>query len=178
MSVRNLCYTMILATVCQLPAISHSTTAFADEPIGVVRTFAIESLSPIDLQSEDSIGLIVAPPRSTSGDIVHFHHTNSESQFDSTVWQYQQAMHVTAGHADTPGAFYWLLDDETPTPPPTGAVTFNGHSSFKILSQEVFFIKDCDDSTCGAYNYVSGDKVISTNPNDARLTVVTAIFSH
>ncbi len=178
MSVRNLCYTIILATVCHVLPISHSSTAFAENPNGVVRTFAIESLSPIDLQSDDSIGLIVAPPSSTSADVVHFHHTNSDPRFDSTVWQLQQVMHVTTGNADTPGAFMWLLDDETPTPPPAGAVTFNGHSPFQILSQEVFMIKDCDDGSCGFYNYVPGDKVISTNPSDARFTVITAVFSH
>ena len=83
-------------------------------------------------------------------------------------------MHIT--HGESNGAFVWLLTEKTPTPPSTGAVTFSGHSRFQVLSQEVFWIKDCNSYECGS-DWGSGDVTLTTDTSSSIFTVVTAVFS-
>lgn len=158
-----------------------SKPACAQEPDGVVRTFAVEvaglSSAP-DFLSDQSLGLLVAPadPRGSEG-FLRFTAVNSDERFDSTVWEHRHATHFTQEGAAIPGAVYWLLTPDTPTPPPLGSITFTGPDSAFILSQELVYIKQCSSTTCPGDSAGTVRVGTATN-NDGLLVVVTAIFSH
>ena len=93
---------------------------------------------------------------------------NCDERFDSTVWVYQDAMHIKVGGAEIPGGVYWLLTPETPEPPPTGAITFTGADSPLIISQE-------DPVWYESYGAIY--RVRCTPGGAGLLLVVTAVFS-
>jgi hypothetical protein len=167
---------VVLATLASLGA---NTLLFAEQPQSIVRTFAVEMEGPDalpDFLSTDSLGVVVGAPSSDAATLTFSDHSNSDVSFDSTVWAYRPALHVTTDGADTPGVFWWLLTDETPAVPPSGSVTFTGPDSPQILNQEIHYIKACDSANClgeptGRY------RISDSSSYSGVIVVVTAVFS-
>jgi len=144
--------------------------AYATEPAqGVVRTFAVISNSPLtlpDFFGEQSVGLVIAPPDKTEPFFMSFSKYTDPS-FASTVWESRTAMHIMMGGPETLAPVVWLLTEDTPTPPPSGAITFSGPDSPLILSQELYYY---DDGYGGLH-------IQSTPGGGGVFYVVTAVFS-
>ncbi|HUE73917.1 MAG TPA: hypothetical protein VMP01_23755 [Pirellulaceae bacterium] len=166
--------------VCAALLSGASKPVCGEEPVGVVRTFAVEvaglSSAP-DFLSDQSLGVVVAPadPQSSPA-FLRFTAVNSDERFDSTVWEHRHVMHITTEGAAIPGAVFWLLTPDTPAPPPQGAHTFTGPDSPFILSQELIYIKQCTSTTC-PFDYTGTVTVGTATDNDSLLVVVTAVFS-
>lgn len=135
----------------------------AEEPQGVVRTFAV--FGAVDFTSEDSVLLKVGTSNSTP--IVRHLITGDGSYLDNSTWFIgsPSAMYITKGEGVTNvGSFAWLVDSETPEPPPTGSVTLTGPEA--LLIQEAYHV------------YVDQNFIYaSRDENDGVMTIVTAVFS-
>jgi hypothetical protein len=155
-----------------------------------VRTFlvVVSTTSSLDFLSDDSIAIVVAPP-SDHGSFVGTPHMrfvdfdsgsgfgNSDPDFDSTVWAFQDALHISQGGATIPGGVAWLLTPETPTPPPIGAFTLTGPDS--SLVQIVRYRRLCEGGDC-AFDSANDGKYLTVDPEaaaDDLIVVVTAVFS-
>ena len=127
----------------------------AEETSGVVRTFAFlaDPLTAASFLSPNSQMVVVARPGEP--DYLTFAPDAGESEeselLDGTTWVFQDAIHVFKGGQAPEGVFLWLIDEDTPEPPPTGAVTMTGQGSLSIVSEVTFQIKFCG-TDCGFGN--------------------------
>ncbi len=167
MSLRRICRAIL---VCGLLFTIQLAPAWGDPPQEVVRTFAVAvnilEQAP-DFLSEPSLAVVVAPARPNQTGVIQFADSNCDERFDSTVWELRDAMHITKGGAEVPGAVFWLLTPDTPEPPPVGAITFSGPGSPLILNQEAVY-----------YETFGTRFRTRCSPGGAGvLVVVTAVFS-
>jgi hypothetical protein len=178
MFVRNLSFAIALATISYLLPSSQSSTAFAENPDGVVRTFAVY-IAPedLDFESENSVGLVVSPRNHAPISVLEFVDDNpvelSVFDFDSTKWASTNVLHITKGGVQELPV-WWLLDEHTPVPPQTGSNTFSGPDSL-ICYQEVVSVFACSGGDCGYGN--DGKFHLSRNSANPKFLVVTAVFS-
>jgi hypothetical protein len=186
LSLRKSFGAIVAIVTCALLTGGTPQRACADEHQGVVRTFlvVVSTTSSLDFLSDDSIAIVVAPPSDGTQDFLRFvdfdsdsGFGNSDPAFDSTVWAYQDAMHVSQGGARIPGGVAWLLTEETPTPPPIGAFTLTGPDS--SLVQIVRYRRLCEGGDC-AFDSANDGKYLTVDPEaaaDDLIVVVTAVFS-
>jgi hypothetical protein len=164
---------MSVILVCGILTMAASRPASADQPEGVVRTFAVlfSSLEPPDLQfqSDQSLGLVVLPDDPLQPP-AHFRFC--QVVYNSGDWETHDLLHVTTQGAETiPATVIWSA------PPPTGATTFTGPDSPLVLSQEVLFGHAATGFPCsGSY---SGAYYADSSPSGAAfgMVVVTAVFN-
>jgi hypothetical protein len=72
------------------------------------------------------------------------------------------------------GLLFWLITDQTPTPPPAGAVAFTGGPQGSVLLTADYRISLCNGDCC------SGDDNVrwrTTNAGGTPFVIVTAWFS-
>lgn len=177
---RPVAVVLFTAASCMLLAAVQKPASAQETEQGVIRTFAVFGLLPSDLPnffSDSSLGVLIAPPeRVIDHDFMVFTGENSEYLsnwdpfFDFTVWETRVATHITKGGTEMLAPVMWLVDDDTPTPPPTGSITLTGPDSPFIVSQQLFYY-DMDPS----YNeyYVLDPDAGGGKP----MLVVTAVFS-
>jgi hypothetical protein len=154
----------------------------AAAPEGVIRTFAV-MVSPsgpeLDFLSDESLAVVVTAPENNPESFQFTSDTNAnlDSRFASTVWVLQPALHITQGGASVPGSVSWLVTEETPDLPPSGAITFTGPDSPSIESQELIYIKDCTSGTCEDYSAGTLRVYVNSPGNGRPMLIVTARFS-
>ncbi len=82
--------------------IASLSPARADEPAGVIRTFAVlfNSLEPpvLQFESEHSLGLVICP---NDGGVPSTHFHFCLGLYDSNDWETQKLLHVTSNGAET-----------------------------------------------------------------------------
>ena len=149
---------------------SSSGAIHAEQPEGVIRTFLVMNLvdENVDFSSEDSVLLKVNQHSGVS--VVRTFGTGPNdplSAFNGKDFGFGvSAMYITRGLGDTPvGVFAWLLDDDTPEPPPVGSVALLGPDAVEFQS-ETFHVTIVQD-------FLSP----SIDEGDAAATIVTAVFT-
>ena len=186
MSLRKLAGISVAIAVCAFAVAITSRPASADPeaaPEGVIRTFGFVTSVNADpttfFLSEESIAVVVAPPDRSTGSALHFiPDPEADFRVDGTTWAYQDATHVTMGPDSTPGAFQWLLTEDTPEPPPLGTFTFTGPDSPLILDQTIFYRTLCSSGDCQGSGNNGKYHVRDPRYADDIFVVVTAVFSH
>jgi hypothetical protein len=155
-----------------------TSIGWADEKSGVVRTFAFatDPETAVSFLSQNSQMVVAARP--VQQNHLTFAPDAGESEeselLDGTTWVFQDAIHVFKGGQAPEGVFLWLIDEETPEPPPTGAVTMTGEGSIHIASEDTFRIALCG-TNCGFGNNTSY-YVLPYGSGDV-FVVVTAEFN-
>jgi|GEM_PF-3154610 len=124
-------------------------------PQSVVRTFAFltsgTDLAPDYFLSNRSVAVTVVANTSNTQIIEFSEFEDVSGSLAGTKWVTNATHHATKGQEQGGGAYLWLLNEETPEPPPTGAATLTGPNSPMILSQEVFQVQLCAGSNCGPF---------------------------
>jgi hypothetical protein len=148
-----------------------------DQSTPVLRTFGFLVLDDDvpDFLSEDSLAITVLPDVTDPSAGHSLPLLVDAAHEELTEWESHPAHYATKGGAKFDGSFFWLLDDETPTPPPVGAHTFIGPTGL-IESVEVVRIRICSSVNCGcACN--NGLWTIDDVNGTRTLVIVTAWFS-
>ncbi len=122
----------------------------------------------VDFSSEDSV--LMKVNNKSGGIVTRTFSTSPEhplSAFSGETFGFGvSAMYITRGMGQTPvGVFGWLLDEDTPEPPPAGSVALLG-PDVVILQTETFHV-----TTGQNFLYPTIDE------NDATATIVTALFT-
>ncbi len=177
MFTRHLHFVLIVASTIGL--VMGNRDAIADQPDGVVRTFAFKApnLPPEwlpDFSSLDSTLVVVSPPKGTVVSTEFVPDDEADPRVDGTTWVYRDAMHVIRGPDESPlGTFLWLVTPDTPEPPPTGAHAFTG----PFVVQKLLYVSLCSSGDCGGNG--NNGKHYVTDPGNAEnaFIVVTATFN-
>ena len=174
-------------------ATADQKRAHAGEP--VIRTFAFVVGSDRDADIPDFLGndsLLVRARKpkkgESTGDSTSFldsenwpGHPGQPEFIEGSVWARYPATHIVRGGQSHEGLFMWLLTEDTPTPPPAGAITFTGDRGRNlILSVEVFEVNLCANSGCNFDSSLDGRAYIVndfTGGIGDYWIVVTAVFS-
>ena len=167
----------VRAILLGISIVGATNIARAEEACGVVRTFGFltDPETAVSFLSPNSQLVVVAPPGEP--DYLSFAPDAGASQeselLDGTTWVFQDAIHVFKGGRASEGAFLWLIDEDTPEPPPIGAFTMTGEGSVSIVSEVIFQIKFCG-TDCGFGNNTK--YYVSPFGGGDVFVVVTAIF--
>ena len=147
-------------SVCALAGQTH-----AEEPHGVVRTFAVLSLQPVDFTDEESV--LVAAARTDFSPRNCEVYQPGHPDFDGTRWVNGRATHITEGDGVTSIGVLWILSEDTPEPPPVGTVAITGPEA--PLIQE----------SLGNVRIFSGPTnfIVPGDSGDLTMIVVTAAFN-
>ncbi len=146
----------------------------ADELTGVVRTFgffATGGAEGPDFVGDDSLGVLVLPAPNESPHVIEF--SLFEADLAGTLWVRHPAMHLSKGQ-NQGGAFYWLITEETPTPPEAGSLALTAGPLASVVFSADFRISLCNGDCC------SGDDNLRyrvVNVGGTPFVVVTALFS-
>mgnify|MGYP001553765308 CR=1 FL=1 len=136
-------------------------------PQGVWRTFAVyldSRVEYVDFTDEDSV-LIKAEKSDLDPATKMFWGFDQVPDFTEAVIDSPGAMYITKGNGRTSiGSFCWLLFDETPEPPPVGAVALLGPDA-ELTQVDL------------GYVYVDGGFLVPGTPANFRMILVTALFS-
>lgn len=114
-----------LSMIVFFPVFERSVNA--QEPRGIVRTFAVITFEPVDFTSTDSV--LIKVEKSDRSIAIKEYVDESDPGMDGSLWLTGavSAMYITTGEGRTSaGTFYWLLSEETPEPPPVGSVAMIG----------------------------------------------------
>ena len=157
---------------CLTLALLLSTSArdtHAAEPRGVWRTFAVwldYGVESVDFTDEDSVLIKVEKSDLGPGTKI-FGGFDQVPDGTEVVFDSPRAMYITKGNGRTSiGSFCWLLFEDTPEPPPIGAVTLLGPDA-ELTQVDL------------GYVYVQGAYILPNgNPQtNQRMILVTALFS-
>ena len=152
--------------------------ATAQEPAGVVRTFGFYATGATvgpDFIGDDSLGVVVLPAATgTSPSMLEFSLIDDNGPLAGSLWSSRPAEHLTKGPKSSGGIFYWLLTEDTPTPPPGGSVAFTSGPQASVLWSASGRIALCNGDCC------SGDdnfrwRVVEVGGNP--FVIVTAVFT-
>ena len=150
--------------------VNSSGTIHAQQPDGIIRTFMIVDLvnENVDFGDEDSVLLKVENDLNSISTKTFFTDPNHPlSAFSGETFGFgASAMYVTRSFGDTPvGVFAWLLDVDTPEPPPVGSVAFLGPDVVILQTQ--------------TFNVYTDQNFIYPTPDESasRATIVTALFT-
>ena len=143
----------------------------------VCRTFGFfvegSDLAPDYFIGEDSIAIVTPPEDGPSSDFCFAPCVDVNGELAGTIWISRSTRHVTKGKKLEVGTFVWLLTEDTPEPPPVGAMTLTGDGSPLVLSQTVVNVRQPGFVFCPGMQ--PGDLVVSTSGTP--FVVVTALFN-
>jgi hypothetical protein len=167
-------------TMVVLAVVLVGTAQPAAAQQSVVRTFGFYAtggqVGP-DFTSEESKVVTALPDLASSntGELLRFSSCDCNPEWlRGTTWVLVPAHHATK-HNDAPGgAFFWLVDDDTPELPPVGANTVTGPDGM-IIDQISYRIARC----AGDCDWEDDDewRVVTEEGLGAAFVVVTAWFS-
>jgi hypothetical protein len=158
---------------CGLLHLIANAPAAADQPAGVVRTFAVlvnggPEFAP-DFLGENSSAVVVNGAQSE--DDFHFAASELDPLFQQpTTWELRDAIHIVRceGIDEILGVFAWLRTNNQ-EPPPAGAITFTGFDSPLILDVRGYWFEN---------DIGGGGLRIRATPGGAGyMVIVTAVFS-
>src|SRR5262245_18975588 len=166
------------AALVLIAFLAMAAKAQAEPPEPVLRTFGFMpfNFETPDFLGDDSLAVAVLPDEPDAGARLTLPLLVDPFFQQRTIWEWHPARHVVKGGKPVDGSFFWLIDNATPTPPPTGAHTFTGPDGW-IESVEVVRIKLCAASNCGGLSNLNGYWAID-NVNGTRIfVIVKAWFS-
>lgn len=153
---------LVLAAPCQAGRRTHLPYA--------TRTFAFmapPNAEP-DFTDDESIAVVVAPGSQDDLTVLEFVDDDDANELvDGTVWNFRDAIHITADPEAPEGMFVWLQTTQRSEPPPIGSSTLTGPDNV-ILNQQVFYVSV---TATGEYRLADPETA------DAVFVVVTAQFT-
>jgi len=156
----------------------------AEPPEPMVRTFGFMAGSSPDAVPDflsDDSRIVRVTREEAAGDLEFIDsalwpdHPGQPEFMEGSRWLRQDAQHIETGGPREGGAFFWLLTDDTPEPPPAGAVTLTGPDGWIIWS-DVYLINICENGGCNDDPELDGKWFIDGTAGDY-FVVVTAVFT-
>jgi hypothetical protein len=121
----------------------------------------------VDFTDEDSVLIKVEKSDGGPGGTKMFWGFDQVPDFTEAVFDSPRAMYITKGNGRTSiGSFCWLLFEDTPEPPPIGAVALLGPDA-ELTQVDLGYVY-----VDGAYILPGGNQA-----TDHRMILVTALFS-